>query len=114
MAAVPTRIPDQLSQGHDESGKRKQLTRTFDRQKDARNELSRICHQTGAGLSPPATALRMRAVTYAAPKPNLMRGFWERVRVRGPPQRWRPPCASFLAERRGSLPRQGITRATAS
>jgi Arm DNA-binding domain len=32
--------------GCDETGKRKQLTRTFDKMKDARAELSRIRHQT--------------------------------------------------------------------
>src|SRR5215471_11008842 len=35
--------------GQDETGKRKQLTRTFDRLKDARAELSRIRHQTTEG-----------------------------------------------------------------
>ena len=35
--------------GKDDSGKRRQLTRTFDRQKDARAELSRIWHQQAAG-----------------------------------------------------------------
>lgn len=35
--------------GEDENGDRKQLTRTFDRLKDARNELSTIRHQLGLG-----------------------------------------------------------------
>src|SRR5262249_33966509 len=35
--------------GRDEKGRRKQLTRTFDRLKDARAELSRIRHQTPEG-----------------------------------------------------------------
>lgn len=35
--------------GKDDSGKRRQLTRTFDKQKDARAELSRIRHQQDAG-----------------------------------------------------------------
>jgi integrase len=35
--------------GHDEVGRRKQLTRTYDRMKDARAELSRIRHQTTEG-----------------------------------------------------------------
>ncbi|HUZ55977.1 MAG TPA: hypothetical protein VMU94_26055, partial [Streptosporangiaceae bacterium] len=35
--------------GHDEAGRRKQLTRTYDRLKDARAELSRIRHQTTDG-----------------------------------------------------------------
>ena len=33
--------------GTDENGKRKQITRTFDKHKEARAELSRIRHQTG-------------------------------------------------------------------
>ena len=35
--------------GHDENGKRQQLTRTFDKLRDARDELSRIRHQTNEG-----------------------------------------------------------------
>ncbi len=35
--------------GKDQTGKRKQLTRTYARQKDARAELSRIRHQQDAG-----------------------------------------------------------------
>ena len=35
--------------GTDEHGKRKQITRTFGRQKDARAELARIRHETGRG-----------------------------------------------------------------
>lgn len=35
--------------GVDEDGRRQQLTRTFDKLKDARNELSRIRHETEAG-----------------------------------------------------------------
>jgi hypothetical protein len=35
--------------GRDENGKRKQLTRTFDKLKDARAELSRIRHETDKG-----------------------------------------------------------------
>src|SRR6266571_3354361 len=33
----------------DENGKRQQITRTFDRRKDARDELSRIRHETSRG-----------------------------------------------------------------
>ena len=36
--------------GRDENGKRQQLTRTFDKLKDARAELSRIRHETGKGI----------------------------------------------------------------
>lgn len=35
--------------GHDENGRRKQLTRTFDTRRDARQELSRIRHETNLG-----------------------------------------------------------------
>ena len=35
--------------GRDESGRRKQLTRTFDTQREARDELSRIRHETNLG-----------------------------------------------------------------
>ena len=35
--------------GTDDSGKRRQITRTYDRQKDARAELSRIRHQKAEG-----------------------------------------------------------------
>ena len=35
--------------GYDENGKRKQITRTYDKLKDARAELSRIRHETGLG-----------------------------------------------------------------
>ena len=35
--------------GRDEQGKRKQITRTFDKLKDARAELSRIRHETDRG-----------------------------------------------------------------
>jgi integrase len=35
--------------GRDESGKRQQLTRTFDKLRDARDELSRIRHESNAG-----------------------------------------------------------------
>jgi integrase len=35
--------------GRDENGKRQQITRTFDRRKDARDELSRIRHETSRG-----------------------------------------------------------------
>ena len=36
--------------GRDESGRRKQLTRTFDTQREARDELSRIRHETNLGI----------------------------------------------------------------
>ena len=36
--------------GYDENGKRQQLTRTFDKLKEARDELSRIRHQTNEGM----------------------------------------------------------------
>jgi hypothetical protein len=35
--------------GLDENGKRKQLTRTFDTQREARDELSRVRHETNLG-----------------------------------------------------------------
>jgi hypothetical protein len=35
--------------GRDESGRRKQLTRTFDTRREAREELSRIRHETNLG-----------------------------------------------------------------
>ena len=35
--------------GRDENGRRKQLTRTFDTRRDAREELSRIRHETNLG-----------------------------------------------------------------
>jgi hypothetical protein len=35
--------------GRDEDGKRQQLTRTFDKLKDARAELSRVRHETDKG-----------------------------------------------------------------
>lgn len=35
--------------GHDGTGRRRQITRTFDRQKEARAELSRIRHQQAEG-----------------------------------------------------------------
>ncbi len=35
--------------GRDEQGRRQQLTRTFDRLKDARGELARIRHETDQG-----------------------------------------------------------------
>ena len=38
-----------LDIGCDENGKRQQLTRTFDKLKEAREELSRIRHQTNEG-----------------------------------------------------------------
>src|SRR5262249_13830336 len=36
--------------GRDKSGKRKQLTRTFDTQREARDELARIRHETNLGI----------------------------------------------------------------
>ncbi|MPY81494.1 MAG: hypothetical protein GEV04_24565, partial [Actinophytocola sp.] len=36
--------------GEDENGKRRQLTRTFDKKKDARDELARIRHEMGTGV----------------------------------------------------------------
>jgi Arm DNA-binding domain len=36
--------------GYDENGKRQQVTRTFDKLKEARDELSRIRHQTNEGM----------------------------------------------------------------
>jgi hypothetical protein len=35
--------------GRDENGKRQQLTRTFDTQREARDELSRVRHETNLG-----------------------------------------------------------------
>src|SRR5215472_2726854 len=35
--------------GRDENGKRKQLTRTFDTRREARDELSRVRHETNLG-----------------------------------------------------------------
>ena len=35
--------------GHDENGKRQQITRTYDKLKEARTELSRIRHETDQG-----------------------------------------------------------------
>jgi hypothetical protein len=37
--------------GRDENGKRKQLTRTFDTQREARDELSRVRHQTNSATT---------------------------------------------------------------
>jgi integrase len=42
--------------GYDENGKRKQITRTYDKLKDARVELSRIRHETGLGTYVQPTA----------------------------------------------------------
>src|SRR5580704_4154527 len=53
--------------GHDGTGRRRQITRTYDRQKEARAELSRIRHQQAEGnyVAPSVIGARLPSRTTA-------------------------------------------------
>src|SRR5262249_3632600 len=90
--------------GRDEKGRRKQLTRTFDRLKDARAELSRIRHQTTEG-------------TYVQPSKITVSQYLDEYLVGATRNRRAPTKANDrdalkpVQARLGDQPLQSITKA---
>ena len=90
--------------GQDENGKRKQLTRTYDKQKAARAELSRIRHQLGDG-------------TYVQPSKITVSQYFDEYLVGATRDRRASTKANYghafkpVRERLGERPLQSITKA---
>lgn len=90
--------------GRDEHGKRKQITRTFDKRKDARAELSRIRHETDRG-----TYVRPTSETVNAYLDEYLKGATRGRRAstaRNYRDAFRP-----VRERLGDRPLQSLTKA---
>lgn len=89
--------------GSDEKGKRKQVTRTYDKLKEARTELSRIRHETDKG-----TYVKPSAETLAAYLDSYLKGATRDRRAstkRSYQDAFRP-----VRERLGDRPLQSITK----
>ena len=90
--------------GLDENGKRRQLTRTYDKQKDARAELSRIRHQKAEG-------------TYVQPSKITVSQYLDEYLVGATRNRRASTKANYrdalkpVRERLGDRPLQSITKA---
>ena len=90
--------------GLDDNGKRRQLTRTYDRQKDARAELSRIRHQKAEG-------------TYVQPSKITVSQYLDEYLVGATRNRRASTKANYrdalkpVRERLGERPLQSITKA---
>lgn len=90
--------------GKDDSGKRKQLTRTFDKQKDARAELSRIRHQQAAG-------------TYVQPSKLTLNQYLDEYLIGATRDRRESTKSNYrhalkpVRDRLGERPLQSITKA---
>jgi len=90
--------------GKDDSGKRRQLTRTFDRQKDARAELSRIRHQQAAG-------------TYVQPSKMTLNQYLDEYLIGATRDRRESTKSNYchalkpVRDRLGERPLQSITKA---
>lgn len=89
--------------GHDENGRRKQLTRTFDTRRDAREELSRIRHETNLG-----TYIKPSKETVNACLDGYLKGATRDLRA--PTKRNYEDALWPVRERLGTRPLQSITK----
>ena len=89
--------------GRDENGRRKQLTRTFDTRRDAREELSRVRHETNSG-----TYVRSSKETVNACLDGYLKGATRDLRAST--KRNYEDALWPVRERLGTRPLQSITK----
>src|SRR5580704_11347423 len=89
--------------GSDENGRRKQLTRTFDTRRDAREELSRVRHETNSG-----TYVRSSRETVNAYLDGYLKGATRDLRAST--KRNYEDALWPVRERLGTRPLQSITK----
>jgi hypothetical protein len=93
-----------VDMGRDESGRRKQLTRTFDTQREARDELARIRHETNLG-----TYVRPSRETVSSYLDGYLKGATRGLRAST--KRNYEDALQPVRERLGTRPLQSISKA---